>query len=86
METVVVCVLGYKEFGRCVAHALEMDLIGVGDSWGEALEVLKGVIDAQIACAKELGDDSMIFSPAPPHLFKRFKEAPKGQPQNHRPP
>ena len=79
METVMVCVLGYVEEGDYVAHALEMDIIGVGDSWEEALEELKGNLEAQVSVAQDLGDDSVLFRPAPAHLFKRFKQAQEAQ-------
>ena len=74
METATVCVLGYEEEGQCIAHALEMDIIGVGDTWDAALQELEGNIEAHLAFAKELGDDSLIFRPAPPHLFQKFKD------------
>ena len=65
MDATMVCVLGYEEDGDYVAHALEMDIIGVGDSWKEALEVLKGVVEAHVSVAQDLGDDSVLFRPAP---------------------
>ena len=67
-------VLGYREDGDWVAHALEMDVIGVGDTWEEALSELDGNIHAQIAFAKDLGDDSLIFRPAPAEFFDMFKK------------
>ena len=79
MDAAMVCVLGYVEDGDYVAHALEMDLIGVGNTWEEALQVLKGVVEAHISIVKDLGDDSLVCRPAPPHLFKRFKKAQEAQ-------
>ena len=70
-----ISVLGYKEYGCWVAHALEMDVIGVGDTWQEALCELKGNVCAHISFAKYRGDESLLHRPAPPHLFKKFKRA-----------
>ncbi|MGI9323349.1 MAG: hypothetical protein ACR2PJ_07190 [Pseudomonadales bacterium] len=76
MKTVKVSVLGYKEDGYYwVAHALEMDVIGVGDTWTEALAELKGNVRAQVDCAAQYDDASSLIRPAPPHFFKRFKQA-----------
>ena len=72
--SVRVSVLGYIEDGDWVAHALEMNVIGVGDTWEEALSVLDENIQAQISFAKYRGDDSLIFQPAPPEFFEKFRE------------
>ena len=70
-----VSVLGYLEDGDWVAHALEMNVIGVGDTWEEALSVLDENIRAQVSFAKYRGDDSLIFQPAPAEFFRKFREA-----------
>ncbi len=72
--TVKVSVLGYTEDDCWVAHALEMDVIGVGDTWTAALSELKENVRAQVSFAVYRGDESLIFHPAPPRLFKRFKQ------------
>ena len=72
---VVVSVLGYIEDGDWVAHALEMDVIGVGSTWKEALSALDENIQAQVSFAKYRGDDSLIFQPAPAEFFEKFREA-----------
>lgn len=82
MDTVKVSVLGYMEDGHWVAHALEMDVIGVGDDWKEALSELKTNICAQVSFARHRGDDSLIFQPAPPGLFKKFKQAREAELRN----
>ena len=61
MNSVKVSVLGYIEDGDWVAHALEMDVIGVGDTWKEALEELDGNVQAHISFAKFKKDNSLIF-------------------------
>lgn len=75
MGNVKISVLGYMENGHWVAHGLEMDVIGVGDSWEDALSELSDNIRAQIFFAKDLGDASLAFRAAPPHLFEEFKQA-----------
>ncbi|MCY3973148.1 MAG: hypothetical protein OXF42_07160 [Candidatus Dadabacteria bacterium] len=74
MNTVKVSVLGYIEDGHWVAHALEMDVIGVGDDWEGALSELRENICAQVSFARFRGDDSLIFQPAPPRLFQKFRQ------------
>lgn len=68
-------VLGYEEDGRWIAHALEMDLVGTGDSPEAALEVLRGLAVEQIRFAIDAEDPSMIFFDAPPELWQKFQEA-----------
>ena len=75
MNMVKVSVLGYIEDGCWVAHALEMDVIGVDDTWEEAIEELHENVQAQVSFAKYREDDSLIFQPAPPEMFEKFKEA-----------
>ena len=41
-------VLIYRENGEFVAHALEMDLLGCGETEAEALRELEDLIEAQI--------------------------------------
>ena len=75
VTTVKVNVLGYMEDEQWVAHALEMNIIGVGDSWEEALSELDGNVQAQVSFAKHQGDPSLIFQPAPDHFFEMFRQA-----------
>ena len=51
MNDVTINVLGYMEDGDWIAHALEMDLVGVGDSFEEAIEALNEFIEAQVSFA-----------------------------------
>lgn len=74
MKVVKLSVLGYVEDSYWVAHALEMNVIGVGGTWDEAIEELQENVNAQVSFAKFRGDDSLIFQPAPPELFEKFKE------------
>ena len=82
VKPVKVSVLGYMEYGEWVAHALEMDVIGVGETWEDACAELKGNIVAHVSFAKYLGDESLILQPAPPYMFKRFREAQKAELQS----
>ena len=81
-KVVKVSVLGYMEDGQWVAHALEMDVIGVGDTWEGACAELKENIIAHVSFAKYLGDESLILQPAPPRLFERFRQAQKAELQS----
>lgn len=74
-RSTTVSVLGYIEDGYWVAHALEMDVIGVGDDWATALAALRGNIEAHVSFAKFKRDDSLLFQPAPAHLFEKFRQA-----------
>lgn len=67
-------VLGYREEGEWVALALEMNLHGWGETWEEALRVLAGRIDAQVAAALEDGKPEAIFFPAAPEWFERWNQ------------
>ena len=75
MDAKTISILGYIEDGYQVAHALEMDVIGVGDTWGEALGELAENIRAQVSFARYREDASLIFQPAPPEMFERFRQA-----------
>ena len=64
------------ENGYHIARALEMNLIGGGDSWPEALNELFGCIDAQVSYTQSTGGDlSTIWNPAPDEYFARYREA-----------
>jgi hypothetical protein len=53
----------YPEDGLCVAHCLELDIIGVGSTTKEAIAELETNIDAQLSFAHFKGIDPM--RPAP---------------------
>ena len=68
-------VLVSKEADGWIACALEMDVVGVGDSREAALADLRECIQALIAIAKERGDPSLILSPASKELFEKYRQA-----------
>ena len=63
-------VLGYEEDGLHVAHCLEMDLKGRGESNEEALEDLLDLIRMQITFALEKGEPGLIYHPAESKYFR----------------
>lgn len=67
-------VLGYKEDGEWVALALEMDLRGFGATFSEAMEELRGLVEAQVASAIEAGHPEAILFPAERKWFKKWDE------------
>lgn len=75
MNTLTVKVLGYFEDGEWVAHALELDLVGTGDSFEAASEELKGAIDAQVSFAIEQGNVDLIFKSAPKKYWTIYNKA-----------
>jgi predicted RNase H-like HicB family nuclease len=62
----------FREEGRWVAHCLEFDLLGDGDSADEAMESLGQAIAVQIEDTIESGNVNNLFSPADGELFKKF--------------
>ena len=74
MNDVTINVLGYRENGDWIAHALEMDLVGVGDSFEEAIEALNEFIEAQVSFALYKKDPSLSFHDAPIRLFDLFSK------------
>ncbi len=64
-EMLTINVLGYVEDGDWVAHALEMDIVAVGDTFEEACEELNELIDMQLSFAALKQDPSLVSHPAP---------------------
>lgn len=67
--------LGYVENGEWCALCLEMDLVGIGDTFDEAFEDLQQLIKNQFALAKEKNDPGLVLFPADPKYFRMFAEA-----------
>lgn len=67
-------VLGYRdEDGGWVAHCLETDLVGEGDSWKDAMACLVGLTEAQISFAVSRGKPGLVLHPAPIHIIERYQ-------------
>lgn len=68
-------VLLYKENQEWTAHALELDLLGFGESEEEAFEDLRQAVSTQISFATQIGDTSLIDHKAPKEFFERWNDA-----------
>ena len=65
-------VVFYKEDGRWVAHCLEFDICGDGDTHEEALASLNTAIGMQIEFSLKNNAPQNLFSPAGGEYFKMF--------------
>ncbi len=65
-------VVFYRENEAWVAHCLEFDLAGDGETRGEALARLADAIAIQTEASRDFGNLSNLFSPADGELFRRF--------------
>jgi len=75
MMALTVHILLYPEEDRYVGHCLEFDLVAQGTS---ALEAFKNVLDAievQASFAREIGDWSLLFVPAPAEYWRLLAAA-----------
>ncbi len=64
----------YRESGRWVAHCLELNLMGDGDSKSEALINLGDAIAVQIEATIKYKNPDNLFSPAEGRFFRMFAE------------
>jgi len=62
----------YREAGRWVAHCLEFDVCGDGDTKDEALRSLDTSIQLQVDESLEHGNPRNLFSPAPSEAWEKF--------------
>ena len=69
-DEVYVSVLGYREDDHWCALALEMDLRGYGQSFGEALKDLQESITMHIGFALFKNEPGMIFFPPIPCISR----------------
>lgn len=77
-------VLLYKEGAQFVAHALELDILGYGDSEAEARKELEGLVANQLGFAACLGKPEIVEFPAPKAFFDRWEKANKAQLSSNR--
>ena len=73
-DEVYISVLGYREDSQWCALALEMDLRGYGQSFGEALKDLHESMTMQIGFALFKNEPGMIFYPADPMYFSLYAQ------------
>lgn len=67
-------VVFYYEQDRWIAHCLEFDLIGDGESQAEALECLQEAVRLQVAASVEHDNPDNLFRPADGRYFRMFAE------------
>ena len=60
--------------GEYIAHCLEMDLIGIGDTHKKAVEDLADHIEMQVSFARQEECPEMLWHPAPKRLLNKFEE------------
>ncbi|MDZ4684830.1 MAG: type II toxin-antitoxin system HicB family antitoxin [Planctomycetaceae bacterium] len=65
-------VVFYRDDGQWVAHCLQFDLAGVGDTKADAIALLSEAIDIQIRESLKSGNPRNLFSPADSELFQMF--------------
>jgi predicted RNase H-like HicB family nuclease len=68
-------VLLYQDDGEYVAHAVELDLLGMGNSPNKAIADLRGAIEAQVTFAMQKKDPGLLSFPAPTEVATRWQEA-----------
>ncbi len=62
----------YRDDGAWVAHCLEFDLMGDGETKTQALANLSDAISAQVQASLELDNPDNLFHPADGRLFAMF--------------
>lgn len=67
-------VVFYYEQDRWIAHCLEFDLMGDGDTQPEALECLSEAISLQIDASLVHNNPENLFTPAEGKFFHRFAQ------------
>ncbi len=73
-------VLIYKEGNQFVAHALDYDLLGYGNTEADARRELEQLVENQVSfAAAEKEKPEMINFPAPKEFFKRWERINQAQ-------
>jgi predicted RNase H-like HicB family nuclease len=65
-------VVFYQDDGQWVAHCLQFDLVGVGDTQADAIGCLSEAIGIQIEESLKSGNPRNLFTPADSELFQMF--------------
>jgi len=65
-------VVFYYHEDQWVAHCLEFDLVGCGETRDEALELLTDAIAIQFEVSAETGNSANLFQPADGRYFEMF--------------
>lgn len=74
-------VVGLTEDNLWYARALELNLLGYGESFSEALEDLKGAIDAQVCYAARHGNLNTIYWNANERYFDLYDDGAEETPR-----
>ncbi|HVF73324.1 MAG TPA: hypothetical protein VM940_17105 [Chthoniobacterales bacterium] len=77
-------VLIYRESTKFVAHALDLDILGYGDTENAAKKELEGLVNNQLSFAACMGSPESVNFPAPKEFFERWEKARQGQLQGIR--
>lgn len=67
-------VVFYREDDRWIAHCLEFDLVGDGDTRREATDSLADAIGVQVKESLGSGNLANLFSPAPAEYWRKFAQ------------
>jgi len=65
-------VVFYRDDGSWIAHCLEFDLLGDGETREVALEKLSQAIRIQVEATRDFGNPANLFSPADGKFFRMF--------------
>jgi hypothetical protein len=67
-------VVFYREGERWIAHCLEFDLVGDGDTKEEALRLLAEAIAVQVDASLEGDNLANLFTPADGEFFQKYAQ------------
>lgn len=62
----------YRDDGSWIAHCLEFDLLGDGETREAALEQLAQAIRIQLEATRDYGNPANLFAPAEGKYFRMF--------------
>jgi predicted RNase H-like HicB family nuclease len=65
-------VVFYRDEDAWIAHCLEFDLLGDGETQEQALEMLSDAIRIQVEATVDFGNPANLFSPADGRFFRMF--------------
>jgi len=77
-------VLIYRESSKFVAHALDLDILGYGDTENAAKKDLEGLVNNQLSFAACMGSPESVNFAAPKEFFERWEKAHQAQLQGIR--
>ena len=67
-------ILEYIEEGMRVAHCLEMDIVGIGNTFAQALKDLDELIEMQVSFAVANNQPDLLYHPAPARYFEIYNK------------